>query len=303
MSDETIEWPRRTREMHNNHFDSSVWDHYTFRDDDIVIGTYAKSGTTWMQQIVSQLLFNGEEGLNVAEMSPWIDLRVPPIDVKIPALEAQTHRRFVKTHLPVEALRFSPNVKYIYIVRDGRDTLWSMYNHHANGNATFYELLNDTPGRVGPPMPPCDIPILEYFRRWLENDGEPWWSFWENIRSWWEIRHLPNVMLVHFANLKKDMPGEMRKIAAFLEIPIDESKWDAIVEHCTFDYMKEHADLAAPLGGIVWEGGGKTFINKGTNGRWKDTLTPEDIAKYEAKAVEELGEVCAHWVATGEGLV
>lgn len=302
MTDATIEWPQRTREMHNNHFDSSVWDHFTFRDDDIVIGTYAKSGTTWMQQIVSQLLFNGAEGLNVAEMSPWIDLRVPPIEEKIPALEAQTHRRFVKTHLPVEALLFSPKAKYIYIVRDGRDTLWSMYNHHASGNETFYALINDTPGRVGPPMPRCDIPILEYFRRWLENDGEPWWSFWENIESWWKIRHLPNVELIHFANLKKDMPGEMRKIAAFLEIPIDESKWDAIVEHCTFDYMKEHADLAAPLGGIVWEGGGKSFINKGTNGRWKDTLTPEDVARYEQVAVERLGEECAHWVATGDGL-
>ena len=82
-----------------------------FRDDDIVIGTYAKSGTTWTQQIVSQLIFNGEEGLNVGEMSPWIDMRVPPIDVKLAAVEAQRHRRFVKTHLPVDALVFSPKAK------------------------------------------------------------------------------------------------------------------------------------------------------------------------------------------------
>ena len=299
MTDNNIEWPVRTREMHNSHFDSSVWDHFTFRDDDVVIGTYAKSGTTWTQQIVSQLIFQGEEGINVAEISPWVDMRVPPIDVKIPALEAQTHRRFVKTHLPVEALLFSPKAKYIYIVRDGRDTLWSMYNHHSNANEAFYETLNDTPGRVGPPMPRCDKPILAYFRHWLENDGDPWWSFWENIVSWWNIRHLPNVKLIHFANLKADMPGEIREIVAFLDISIDESKWDAIVEHCSFDYMKAHADLAAPLGGSVWEGGGKTFINKGTNGRWKDTLTQEDVARYEAVAVERLGEECARWVATG----
>lgn len=302
MSNEAIEWPKRTRDFHNHHFDSSVWDHFTFRDDDIVIGTYAKSGTTWTQQIVSQLIFEGEEGLNVGELSPWIDMRVPPMEEKIAAVEAQTHRRFVKTHLPVEALLFSPKAKYVYIVRDGRDTLWSMYNHHSNGNEMFYAMMNDTPGLVGPPMPRCDKPILEYFRHWVENDGDPWWSFWENISSWWNIRNLPNVKLIHFANLKKDMPGEMRKLAAFLEIPIDESKWDAIVEHCTFDYMKEHADLTAPLGGAVWEGGGKTFINKGTNGRWKDTLTPEDVARYEEVALEQLGPECAHWVATGEGL-
>ena len=100
--------PVKTRELHNHHFNSTVWNDFAFRDDDIVIATYAKSGTTWMQQIVSQLIFNGAEGLPVAEMSPWLDLRVPPKAVKLPLVEAQTHRRFLKTHLPVDALVFSP---------------------------------------------------------------------------------------------------------------------------------------------------------------------------------------------------
>ena len=67
-------YPVKTRELHNHHFDSTIWNDFTFRDDDIVISTYAKSGTTWMQQIVSQLIFDGAEGLPVAEMSPWLDL-------------------------------------------------------------------------------------------------------------------------------------------------------------------------------------------------------------------------------------
>ena len=71
-------WPTKTRDLHNHHFDSTIWDDFEFRDDDIVIATYAKSGTTWVQQIVSQLLFDGEEGPEVAERSPWLDLRVPP---------------------------------------------------------------------------------------------------------------------------------------------------------------------------------------------------------------------------------
>jgi aryl sulfotransferase len=70
--------PQKTRELHNHHFDSSIWNELDFRDDDIVIATYAKSGTTWMQQIVAQLLFQGDPTLSVAEMSPWLDLRVPP---------------------------------------------------------------------------------------------------------------------------------------------------------------------------------------------------------------------------------
>lgn len=298
MSD--IAWPRKTREFQNHHFDSTVWNGFRFRDGDIIVGTYAKSGTTWTQQIIGQLLFNGSTEVDVGDMSPWVDLRVPPKEIKLPAIEAQTHRRFLKTHLPVDALVFSPQARYVYIGRDGRDVVWSMYNHHANANQAWYDMLNDTPGRVGPPIEKPPESIRQYFLDWMDRDGHPFWPFWENIRSWWDIRHLPNVLLIHFDALKRDMPGEIRRIAAFLGIPVDESRFPAIVEHCGFDYMKTHAARSAPLGGVFWDGGAATFINKGTNGRWKDTLTPEDCARYEATAREQLGEDCARWLAPGE---
>jgi aryl sulfotransferase len=297
MAETQLQWPRKTRELHNHHFDSTVWNDFKFRDDDIVIGTYGKSGTTWVQQIVSQLIFDGAEGLEVAAMSPWLDLRVPPKDLKLQAVEAQTHRRFLKTHLPVDALVFSPRAKYIYIGRDGRDVIWSMYNHHANANADWYRALNDTPGRVGPPIekPPADI--VQYFREWLDADGYPFWPFFENVQSWWEIRHLPNVLMLHFADLKRDLPAEIKKVAAFLDIPIDQTRLPAIVEHCSFDYMKRNATKAVPLGGAFWDGGAETFINKGTNGRWHDVLSAEDSSRYEKMARRELGDECAAWLA------
>ena len=152
MNSNGIIWPQKARDLHNHHFDSTIWDEFEFRDDDIILATYAKAGTTWLQQIVSQLIFNGKDGLPVAEMSPWLDLRIPPKQVKLPEIEQQTHRRFLKTHLPVDALVFSQTAKYIYIGRDGRDVVWSMYNHHANANDLWYEALNDTPGLVGPPI-------------------------------------------------------------------------------------------------------------------------------------------------------
>ena len=295
-----MSWPVKTREMHSHHFDSTIWNDLVFRDDDIVIATYAKAGTTWVQQIVAQLMFSGDPDLEVAEMSPWIDLRVPPKAIKLPIVEAQTHRRFMKTHLPVDALVFSPKAKYLYIARDGRDVVWSLYNHHANANQKWYDALNETPGRVGPPIerPPDDIRL--YWRNWMDRDGHPFWPHWENIRSWWDIRDLPNVMLIHFAELKRDMPGEIRRIAAFLDMPIDESRWDAIVEYCSFDWMKANATKSVPLGGAFWDAGAQVFINKGVNGRWTDTLTPEESAEYEARAVSELGDECARWLATGQ---
>lgn len=295
-----ISWPQKTRELHSHHFDSTIWNDHKFRDDDIIIATYAKSGTTWLQQIISQLIFNAEENLAVADMSPWMDLRVPPKEIKLAEVETQTHRRFLKTHLPVDALVFSPKAKYIYIARDGRDVVWSLYNHHINANQLWYEALNDSPGRVGPAIEPPPDSIRDYFLEWLEKDGFPFWSFWENTRSWWQIRDLPNVMFIHFAQLKADMPSEIRRISEFLDISIDEKNWDAILEHCGFDYMKANATASVPLGGAFWDGGADTFIHKGINDRWRDTLSAEDCAAYEEKAVAELGADCSRWLQTGQ---
>jgi aryl sulfotransferase len=294
--------PKKTREMHSHHFDSTIWNEFRFRDDDIVIATYAKSGTTWMQQMIAQMLFGGDPNLAVAEMSPWMDLRVPPKEVKLPVVEAQKHRRFVKTHLPVDALVFSPRLKYIYIGRDGRDVVWSLYNHHFNANQKWYDALNLTPGLVGPMIEPPPSDIRQYWHDWLDGDGFPFWSPWENARSWWAIRELRNVMLIHYNQMKRDMPGQMRRIAYFLDIKVEESRWSAIEEYCSFDWMKRNATKSVPLGGAFWDAGAEVFLNKGVNGRWTEVLTPAESAEYEARALAELGPSCAKWLASGEGL-
>ena len=292
--------PVKTRELHNHHFDSTMWNGFAFRDDDVIVSTYAKAGTTWTQQIVGQLIFDGADDVNVPELSPWVDLRFPPREVKLPAIEAQSNRRSLKTHLPVDALVFSPKAKYIYIGRDGRDVAWSMHHHHLYANDHWYGALNDTPGLVGAPIGrPVEDPV-QYFRDWMAKDGYPWWPFWDNVRSWWALRDLPNVEMLHFADLKRDMEGEIRRIAAFLEIT--PKNWDAILEHCSFDYMKKNAAKSAPLGGALWEGGAETFINKGTNGRWKGMLTPADVEAYKTRAIKELGPECAAWLAGGRAV-
>src|ERR1700756_5589704 len=94
--------PRKTRELHNHHMDSTLWDDFDFRDDDIVVGTYAKAGTTWTQQIVGQLIFHGDPEVVIHDISPWWDMRVVPPEAR-EAVKAQEHRRVVKTHLPADA--------------------------------------------------------------------------------------------------------------------------------------------------------------------------------------------------------
>ncbi|KAJ2978530.1 hypothetical protein NQ176_g3773 [Zarea fungicola] len=235
--------PVKTGEVHNHHQDSTVWNGFPFRNDDIIISTYAKSGTTWMQQIVGQLTQRGRPTVNVANLSPWVELRMVPREVMLQMLESQRNRRFMKTHLPVDALTWSSDVKYIFLARDARDMIWSLHHHLSEATPTFWSMINDTPGR-------------------------------------------------------KDLAHEMRRIADFLDIrDLSEDEWKASVEHSSFNWMKEHAELACPE--VVAQkinGGAKSFINKGTNGRWADVISDEDNLRYLNKAKKELGEECANWL-------
>ena len=291
---------KKPRVFQNHAMDSTRWDTFRFRPDDIVVGTWAKTGTTLVQQIAGQLVFDGADNVAIGEISPWLDLRIVPLQDVLALLEGQTHRRFVKTHLPFDALPLNERVRYIYVGRDVRDVIWSAHAHQMNFSPLAYELFNNTPGRIGPPLEPPHPNIHEYYRIWLERDGYPAWPFWSHVQSWWNARYLPNLMLVHFVNLKNDLEGEIRRIAGFLDITIKTESWPRIVEHCGFEYMKRHADKAVGAGAALFNTGSRDFINKGTNGRWRDVLTPAEIARADECAAANLTADCARWLATGE---
>jgi len=292
-----LDWPVKARDIRSRHMDSTVWDRFRFRDGDVVVASYAKSGTTWVQQIVGQLIHGAAPEVPIRDISPWLDYRLSPADA-LARLEGQAHRRIVKTHLPLDALTFSPRARYLYIGRDGRDVAMSLHHHHREGNAFWYQMLNADP-HAGPPMPHADPDPRDYFRHWLDTGGAPFWPYFEHIASWWPARGLPNVRLVHFNALKADLAGQVRAIAAFLEIDLPESRLPEILEHCSFGYMKAHAELVAPLGGRIFEHGAQAFLHEGVNGRWRDVLTDEDSAAYERRALQHLGPKCAAWLATG----
>lgn len=292
------------RLLQNHHIDSTRWDDFPLRSDDIVIATYGKSGTTWLQQIVAQLLFGGAAMLGFLEASPWLDSRLSDKVETLALLEAQQHRRFIKSHLPFDALPWSPTARYIYSVRDVRDVVWSLHRFHSDFTPLYLQMLNSIPGRVGDEIIPADPDMIRYYRTWLERDGYPFWPFWSHIASWWAARHLPNVLLVHFNDLKTDLPGEISRIAAFLGIDVNAADWPRIVEHCGFDWMKRATEEApaSMFDGILRQGPG-AFVHKGTNGRWKDMLSQEDVALADRLAAENLSPDCAMWLRTGKLMI
>lgn len=303
----SVQWPSKKREVQQGVLNSRVWDDFHFRPDDVIIATWQKSGTTWVQQIVSQLIFLGAEDVNPQDKSPWLDFILTPKKETLAKLEAQTHRRFIKTHLPLDALVYNHNAKYIYVARDGRDVVWSLHNHLVNATPEFYQRIADAPGRIGPVVqkPPADP--REFFLAFLGDDSRPdrrTSTFWDNLRSWWEARHTPNLLLVNYCDLKTDMEAEIRRIALFLDIDVSSDTWPQILQHCSFEYMKANASRMSPAEAeILWEQGGETFINKGVNGRWIDLLTAEDIERYDRAAKRELGEDGAAWLASGRSTV
>ncbi len=293
-------WPRKVCEIQNHTIDSTRWNDFRFRDGDIVTVTWAKTGTTWVQQILSQLIFCARTDIPVMQVSPWVEHRAIPKRRLMRLLEAQTHRRFVKSHLQLDALVFAPRAQYLYIGRDGRDAMWSWYQHHLSLSPAVYQLMNHMPGRVGPPLGPAGSDPRQYFHDWLDRDGYPLWPFWSHIQSWWDARQLPNVMLLHFNELKADLAFQITRIAEFLGLPISERLWPQILRHCSFDFMKHNARSLSPLLEQSLAGGAGAFVNVGSNGRWREVLCSSDVEKYEECARRHLTPECAHWLATGE---
>lgn len=290
-----VAWPSKQFELTKWVIDSRRWNDFQMREDDIVIATWAKSGTTWMQQIVGQLIFNGDPHKYGQHNSPWIDFRMRDDQAEIAA--AQTHRRFLKTHLPIGGLNYSPSAKYIYVGRDGRDCFWSMYHHRMTFRPDALERIS----ALYPDDPPIGYPDPDMrveFHNWLDRDGYPGWPYWSNVQGWFDARRLPNLKLVHFNNLKADLPGQVRSIAEFLGIEIDPATVPAILEHCSFDYMRNIAVDDERAKRLLKDG--SVFVNRGTNGRWRDVLTPKDNARYYAEAQRHLSPDAARWLETAE---
>lgn len=299
--------PVRSRIYQNHHFDSTRWDYFAARENDIVIATSYKAGTTWTQAIVAHLLFpDGELPAAVAELSPWLDMRTFPLEVVLKGLEAQPHRRFIKTHLPLDGLPYDARLRYLYVTRDARDVFMSLWNHYTRHVEEAFDMFNRTPGRQGEefPRPPEDI--HEFWRGWMtrgwfdwETDGWPYWSHLYNVQSWWDHRDLPNVQLIHYADMKDDIEREVGRIAAFLEIEVSRAALSRIARAVSFEEMKKRGDLYAPGGGAFWEGGAGTFLHRGTNGRWRDVLSAEELALYDAACDRVLTPACRAWMEEG----
>jgi aryl sulfotransferase len=302
--------PRLTREYRNHHLDSTRWRIFQPRDDDIIVTTSYKSGTTWMQQILHLLIFKEtKDALPVGLVSPWIDERIHgPLEELEAGIAAQTHRRFVKSHLPLDGLPYYPQVKYVVVARDARDVFMSFWNHYRNYTNDVMERLNERTGWTGDrlPQPPAEAAIHETWRSWMTRGWFEWesegWPFWGNLhhtQTYWRYRDLDNIALFHYSDLLADLRGQVSRLAEYLDIAVTDDELDRVVESATFDQMKkDYKPMDEALRGS-FKGGSNAFIFKGTNGRWRDVLDATDLTLYEAAKERILKPDCATWLENG----
>ncbi|WP_422769281.1 sulfotransferase domain-containing protein [Plantactinospora sp. WMMC1484] len=267
--------------------DSARWEGFPFRPGDIVISTRSKSGTTWVQMICALLVFQDPElPAPLTELSPWLDWLGEPRDDVVAALAAQPHRRFVKTHTPLDGIPLDPHASYVVVARDPLDMAVSLY--HQSGNLDRHRMARLT-GRPAPQEPPrARPPLREWLLSWIDRDVAPADDLdslpgvlW-HLSDAWDRRRRPNVLLVHYADLSADLAGQMRRIARRLDIEVPEPRWPALVEAATFGRMRERASALAPdRAGVLRSR--TDFFRRGTSGAGRELLDAAELAHYRRR--------------------
>ncbi len=290
----------------HHHLDSTRWNYLTPRPGDIVISTSYKAGTTFMQTIVGNLLYPDDDAPEpLTHLSPWVDMRTVPLELILGRLDRQETRRFIKTHLPLDGLPYHAETKYIMVGRDPRDVFMSLLNHWGNHTDDFFDRMNSILGRKGDPFPKYHGDLKRAWTDWMtkgcfewESDGYPMWSHLHHCRTWWRYRDLPNIKLVHYADLLADLDAQMRDIAAYLDIELTEEQWPSVIDRCRFSTVKKDPEKVVGNMDGGFKGGAQTFINKGTNNRWQGVLSDDDLALYDT-AMAKLPADCADWLQNG----
>ena len=278
-------------------WDNRRWKGFRLRPGDVLVCTPPKCGTTWVQAIVAQLLFpDGRLPDSLIRFAPWLEARFAPRDRVVACLEAQQHRRQIKTHSPAEAVPWNPDASYIVVGRDGRDTFLSACNHVRSMRPDLAAELAMSAMAEGielaPPPPMDDDRAMLGW--WMEHGG-----FFRVLTSYWALRDQPNVLFVHYDDLKQDLAGQVQRMTAFLGLAIAEEQLPAILQRCSFEWMKANAEQFADFGELFVQGA-ESFFHRGVAGRWRSELSDDDLREYDRRSRELLPPELKAWLDRGD---
>ncbi len=269
--------------------DSARWLGFPFRVGDIVISSRSKTGTTWVQMICALLIFQAPQlPAPLAQLSPWLDHLIAPREHVYARLAAQDHRRFIKTHTPLDGIPLDLRATYIVTARHPLDMAVSLYHQGDNIDRARLRQLTGQPEPATPP--PLRQPPHEWLLEWIANDVDPR-AYLDSLPGimWhlsdaWSRRNEPNILLVHYDNLSADLEGQMRWLAGQLGIAVPAHAWPSLVQAAMFENMSARADTLVPSAGILKSNA--AFFRRGTSGEGRRILSDEEAAAYYARAAQ-----------------
>ena len=243
-------------------------DSLILRPSDVFVATYPKCGTTWMQQIVKLIVNNGvETGVDCDEFCPWV------VHTTMEEIEAMPSPRFFKTHMPYNLIPGGDPVnspaKYIYIIRNPKDVLISVYHFAQKIHSKI--------------IPPWD----QFFDAYISGNLF-FGAFYTHFLGWWSHKDSPNILILMYENMKRDPHAAVRSVASFLGHNLSDEVIESIVDQTSFDKMKHN-----PAANMSWldqflpkRENPIPFMRKGKTGGWRSELTDEQSAKIDTLVAE-----------------
>jgi aryl sulfotransferase len=280
--------------------DNARWLALEHRPGDIVISTRSRHGTTWMQMICAVLIFQSAQlPVPLADLSPWPDWLVQPLDELLRQLHAQRHRRFLKTHTPLDGLPLDRRVRYIVVARHPLDAAVSMYYQAENlTKRPLRQLVGDFQ-RAGPvgPRPP----LRDWLSAWIDGQADPQQQpdslpgVMRHLTDAWRRRNTDPVRLVHYNDLCSDLAGQMRALAAWLDLDVAERVWPELVAAAEFSSMRARADQLVPARGRILNDNAR-FFRRGRPGAAADLLSEADLRRYQTRVEQHAPPDLVRWL-------
>lgn len=264
-----------TSQMQSTKIKQRAFKGYRPTKHDVLVCTYAKSGTYWTLQIAHQIAHRGQgEFEHIHEVVPWPEAPMPNVTKlanELPARTAPTGLRVIKTHLESQYVPYSPEAKYIIVVRDPKDIFVSSY---------FF-----SQGMISGPM----VPVAEWLDLFLFGTFQ-YGSWAEQVAGYWPWRTRDNVLFLTFEEMKANHADVVRRIAAFMGVTLTDEEFTQVVEKSQFQYMKRIDEKFTPQRPWPFNKrlAGFAVMRKGARGGSSELLSPEQQAQIDQRMKAEL---------------
>ncbi|XP_078683178.1 sulfotransferase 1A1-like [Branchiostoma floridae x Branchiostoma belcheri] len=241
---------------------------FEVRDDDVFVSAYVKSGTTWVQQIVSLLSTEGDlsevNKIPIFVRVPWLEImdRTGSREPLPKVLRDAPSPRLMKTHMPYHLLPKQAREgkgKIIYCARNVKDVVVSLHKMREG-----FEHL------------PCGT-FDENFQEFINPEQAAFGFWWDVISEYWRHKDDKNMLFLKFEDLKEDLRGNVVKIATFLGKAPSDPRIDEVTAMCTFSAMRDNdaTNFSRTEAFRDLTKAGFEFIRKGRVGDWKNSLSSE----------------------------